>query len=204
MSNTVLASDTDGRIALLMAGEAKGSDPARCDTDGPAGQSPAVVVATSVTSLQHPASGNETTDYPPERHGAETSNVRNLERPKLVVFLPPMPRPTTQFQVLQEWEGTVVERLDSVLKVRLIDKTAPHDGCLHEQTAEIPMDEIEENDWPLVMPGAVFYWSIGYRIESGTRRRESALQFRRLPPLLEYDLRNARDAARARIRHFNW
>jgi hypothetical protein len=51
-----------------------------------------------------------------------------------------------------------------------------------EEEAEIPMDEVSAMDLDLVRPGALFYWSIGYRGHaSGQRSRESLIRFRRLP-----------------------
>lgn len=55
-------------------------------------------------------------------------------------------------------------------------------GLPTEELVEFDLDEITPDDIQMVVPGAVFYWSIGYREErSGERSRSSIIRFRRLP-----------------------
>lgn len=83
------------------------------------------------------------------------------------------------FLTLARWEGRVVEVTPRTLVAVLNDEL---DRTLPEEEAEIPLEEISQADMGLVRPGALFYWSIGYRLHaSGQRSRESIIRFRRLP-----------------------
>jgi hypothetical protein len=82
-------------------------------------------------------------------------------------------------QVLQQWEGTVEEVSSDSFGARIRNLSV--DGA-PEEWATLLLDEISDDERPLVMPGAVFYWSIGYLIEPyGQRRTASTIYFRRLP-----------------------
>lgn len=79
---------------------------------------------------------------------------------------------------LQKWQGYVLKVSDTSLFVRLVDLTqnAP------DEEAEIPIEEISEDDRDLIKPGAIFYWSIGYLDSySGQRSRVSVVRFQRIP-----------------------
>ncbi len=46
-----------------------------------------------------------------------------------------------------------------------------------------PISDVNDADLGLLKPGAVFYWTMGYRInEGGVKTKGSELRFRRLPP----------------------
>jgi hypothetical protein len=93
------------------------------------------------------------------------------------VWRPPAPA-KERFVALQRWEGIVTECRTETFLARLSDLTA--DGV--EEEIELPLSDIAEEDLSLVALGAVFYWSIGYRIDAGGQRwRASTLRFRRLP-----------------------
>jgi len=97
------------------------------------------------------------------------------------------------FTALQRWEGVVTECLEESFVARLTDLT--EEGPLEE--VELALEDVAPEDRSLVGPGAVFYWSIGYRDdESGRRSRESTLRFRRLPVWSEAELEAARERAR--------
>ena len=103
-------------------------------------------------------------------------------------------------QVLQEWEGYVVEIGETDFVARLIDLTA---GSEHEEAeATIPLVEISDDDVARMREGSIFRLVIGYeRSVTGTRKRVSRIVFRDLPVITEADLRDARawaaDMARA-------
>ena len=66
-----------------------------------------------------------------------------------------------------------------------------------EKEAEIPVDEVTEDDRELLAVGAVFYWTIGYDISpAGTRRRTSLLKFRRMPAWTRRDIERVRAEGR--------
>ena len=82
------------------------------------------------------------------------------------------------FQVLQEWEGYVIEIGEDDFTVRLLDLTA---GSSHEEEeAVIPLSEISEDDFKHLRLGSIFRWVIGYeRSTSGTKQRVSQIVFPR-------------------------
>jgi hypothetical protein len=84
----------------------------------------------------------------------------------------------TRFTVEQEFEGMVVsvDQNGDFFVARLADLTAKGP----EEEAEIAFDEISPDDRPLIVPGALFSWSIGKSTETGGQvRRVSELRFRR-------------------------
>lgn len=109
------------------------------------------------------------------------------------VSIPVASLPQAEFDALQKWEGHVVSVSESEFTATLIDLTRP--GV--EEEAVLDLTELSEDDLPLVQPGAVFYWSVGYRVEqSGERSRSSVIWFRRLPAWTEKDIERARRRAR--------
>jgi hypothetical protein len=84
----------------------------------------------------------------------------------------------TRFIVEQEFEGMVVsiDTAGNAFIARLADLTG--DGP--EEEAEIAFDEISPDDRSLIVPGALFSWTIGRATETGGQvRRVSELRFRR-------------------------
>jgi hypothetical protein len=88
-------------------------------------------------------------------------------------------RHQARFELLQQWEGTIegVDADSITASVRdMTDRTMP------DELIEIQRMEFADADADLVAPGAVFYWSIGYRVTpSGTKERLSVIRMRRLP-----------------------
>lgn len=79
---------------------------------------------------------------------------------------------------IQQWEGVVSEVYDDYFVASLRDR----ERLTPDEYAEIFLSEVSEEDLPLVRPGNVFYWNIGYYDSpDGQRRRSSAIRFRRLP-----------------------
>ena len=117
----------------------------------------------------------------------ESIKSLNIPRPEYAVPRP-VGRPSLEgARLVQQWEGTVVDVLPQMLIARLRD-------LLHQQRpeerAEIPLAQVSEPDLPLVSTGAVFYWTVGYRISpSGQRTLASDIRFRRDPCWSESDLR---------------
>ena len=83
----------------------------------------------------------------------------------------------SRFEVLQKWEGIVLDVLTDSFTARLIDLTRA--GA--DEEAEFALDEIDGGDRDLLKPGAVFYWNIGYSDSPTGRARVSIIRFRRLP-----------------------
>jgi len=109
--------------------------------------------------------------------------------------------PTHNFRLLQKWEGFVLQVRKDAFVARLIDQN--HDGP--DEEAEIPLEEISEEDQALVQPGAIFYWSIGYLDSRGGQRiRASVIRFRRLPAWTTEELQAARSKAASMRELLGW
>ncbi|MEN8180191.1 MAG: hypothetical protein ABFS39_16445 [Pseudomonadota bacterium] len=107
------------------------------------------------------------------------------------------------FQVLQEWEGHVIEVCDDHFSAELVDITADESVAMEE--ADFSIDEVSGSDTPLVKPGGVFRWSIGYlRSPGGTKKRVSQIVFRRLPLWTKKDLQQAESLAVKISGSINW
>lgn len=101
-----------------------------------------------------------------------------------------------RFVTLQKWECWVLEVEKGSFTARLVDQT--NRGA--EEEAEFSLEEVPLADLPLVKPGAVFYWNIGYSDSlSGQRTRVSIIRFRRLPVWRADELAAAKKEA-ARLR----
>lgn len=104
---------------------------------------------------------------------------------------------------LQKWEGVVlnIEASANTFFARLHDLTADNP----EEEAEFSIDEVMEDDKNLLMPGAVFYWSIGYHTsETGQQLRASVIKFRRLPAWRGKELKEIESKAREFGRAIGW
>lgn len=88
--------------------------------------------------------------------------------------LPDHPR----FEVLQRWEGTVLEIGENDFSARLQDLT---DIGIDEETT-LFKEDLSQDDRLLLKPGAIFYLNIGYRTSvTGQRFRGLTIRFKRLP-----------------------
>jgi len=118
------------------------------------------------------------------------SKAEKKEQP--VVWLPLKPRKRQTFRSLQKWRGSVISVFNDSFLARLED--LKKDSA--DEEAEIFLAEVSDEDLELVIPGAVFYWTIGYQVDpSGQRRRSSIIRFRRLPVWTQSDLDSATDRA---------
>ncbi len=139
----------------------------------------------------------ENREQPEQRDLSKTGN-----QPHSPIVLPrPARKPQPRFKALQLFEGTVTEAGEEAFVATLRDQTDPADPL---QRATISIDNVWESDRDLIAPGAVFYWSIGYRIEPhGQRSLTSNLRFRRLPAWTPSDLRRTEDVASSLNDFFN-
>jgi hypothetical protein len=102
-------------------------------------------------------------------------------REDVLVRLPSLRESKGRVSVLQRWVGRVENvKVDRFLAV-LVDATNSRNPL---EQVELDLTELSESDLPLLVPGATFYWSIGYRdTPEGQRERISALRFARQPRL---------------------
>jgi len=118
-----------------------------------------------------------------------------------VIVLPGPFKPRHRFKVLQQFEGTLLEISGDECRARIRDLTKP--GFVEEITFSI--EEISESDHNIAVPGAVFYWDIGYqdRID-GQRLRVSSVRFRRIPMWKEKDLISSQREAESLSETLGW
>jgi len=103
----------------------------------------------------------------------------------------PIRQPQSRFLPQNEWEGVVdkIDLDDASFSARLDDLTNP--GTPQEY-AEFYLDDVRQDDRPLVQVGAVFRWVIGKREDQfGTIERTSKIVFRRLPAYSLADIEKA-------------
>jgi hypothetical protein len=114
----------------------------------------------------------------------------------------PAPKRREHVVLHQKWEG-YVERLTSTgFHALLVDITRGDD---EEERTEFDFGEVSDFDRPLIEPGAVFYWSLGYRVRtSGQREGLSVIRFRRMPMWTPQELDEADRAAEATRAVFGW
>jgi len=98
---------------------------------------------------------------------------------------PKMPPWREYSKAIQKWEGSVISVSGDTFKATLSPLVG--DGAVQE--AEIYIEDITPDERPLIEPGAVFYWSIGYLTRPSGRRRESVIRFRRLPTWTSNEVR---------------
>src|SRR5262249_16081638 len=88
--------------------------------------------------------------------------------------------------IAHHWEGTVERVEGDTFSATLRSLSDPDES---EKQAELPKDALNEDDFEMLRPGAVFYWTIGYSISaSGLCSRSSTLAFRRLPAWTKKDV----------------
>ena len=140
----------------------------------------------------------------PARATTSTAGLRNaLSYVKVAPITDPpsSKQKVDHYRALQEWEGTVDSIGDRTFVARLVDRTSPGP----DEEAEFDIDEVSRGDRDLLAPGAIFYWSIGYRDSaSGSRSRTSLLTFRRLPAWTDEEKRQAEKTADEIIEVLDW
>lgn len=120
------------------------------------------------------------------------SYTLGVNKIQFLIVPPSLCQPHEYFHVRQKWEGYVIEVGQDTFWARLV----PITGEGSDLEAEIYLEDVELPDRPLVEPGAVFYWSIGYIVKpSRNRYRASLIRFRRLPPWTRDKLEAARAKA---------
>jgi hypothetical protein len=92
----------------------------------------------------------------------------------------------------QSWEGMVLEILEDSFRARLVDMK----NADQQEEAEILKTAVtDEDDLKLLMPGAIFFWTLGRRVEGRRSEQVSLIQFRRLPIWTEKEIQEAKREA---------
>jgi hypothetical protein len=124
----------------------------------------------------------------------EAEQFAFLDKPEREVRHVVSRAPEGRFLVLQKWEGIVEEVSDDEFTAVLRDVTDP---SREDERSTMLVEDVPFSDRHLLVPGAVFYWSIGYDDSSdGQRRRVSVIRLRRLPAWKPHEV--AASVARAR------
>jgi hypothetical protein len=116
-----------------------------------------------------------------------------IPRQREISFLPPEAPPVDVgrrafFVGLQEWEGVVTLVREDGFTARLIDLTHTNP----DEEADFSTSEMSPDDFDLVVPGAIFRWSVGVlKMPGGAKRPTSQVVFRRLPQWTKRDLDRA-------------
>lgn len=108
--------------------------------------------------------------------------------------------PGEGFVALEIWEGYVHEVSVDTFFVRLVDK----DSGRPEIEAEIYRSVLCADDNDRVHAGDSLDWAIGHWQADPERRQVSYLRLRRMPPLTEEDLAEARRRAEETRRRLGW
>lgn len=121
-----------------------------------------------------------------------TESVRKGEKSvdARLIRLPPAQPSVRRFEVLQQWEGIIIEHDSEVATVELADLTNPGE---RKEIAELSLCEFAVSDRSLLGSGCVFYWTIGYDTTPGGQvRRLSEIRVRRTPRWTETEIENAK------------
>jgi hypothetical protein len=98
-----------------------------------------------------------------------------------------------KIKLLQRWIGRVEEVKPYTFVTVVSDVTNPQNP---PEEVEFDSSELSPDDLPLLVPGAVFYWSIGYQdTPGGQRQRVSVIRFARLPRLSQAAVNRAFEQA---------
>ena len=134
------------------------------------------VVADKPVRMSHPLPND---NGQPAEPSAGVANADIVSPRALLLDKYKVALPLPAFEVRQQWEGTVSEVGDSEFVAVLADLTEPTRA---REQAVFSLDEVPDEDHELVVPGGVFYWSIGYeRGRGGQKKSTSLIRFRRLP-----------------------
>lgn len=133
----------------------------------------------------------------------ERKSPSNGDSDDIQEIIPEIPQTATKirdiaFRSLERWEGVVDELKGNEIFVRLYSDSIPN--C-HE-TAVLSTNDVDPDDRELLVPGGVFYWSIGYRDGPSGRETISVMRFRRLPAWDEKRLNKVRREADELFKHF--
>jgi hypothetical protein len=110
--------------------------------------------------------------------------------------------PIAILQPIQSWEGVVLDVAHDTFSVRLVDLS----GDRPEEEMELDKQELSDFDLELLDTGAIFYWTIGYRIRMprGARERVSQIRFRRLPAWTSSEIAAAEESAERLADELDW
>jgi len=85
----------------------------------------------------------------------------------------------TYFEIEKKFEAYVIEVTDDSLFARIVDEDQPDETI----QAEIPLKHVRLCERDMVIPGAGFFWRLGFlKNEYGLKRPESQIRFKPVIP----------------------
>lgn len=114
----------------------------------------------------------------------------------------PLPGISTRFQALQEWEGYVLSVGETTFSARLLDLTGGDE--VEKEEADLLIQDLKDDDRDLLVPDAIFRWSIGYLFIGGSKRRTSQIIFRRLPRWTDEEFNKADQDGKVIASNISW
>jgi hypothetical protein len=112
-------------------------------------------------------------------HGSTEQAQESKSQINPLVSFQRSPSPLRRFEVLQCFEGTIQEVNADSFWAELRDLTNTSNP---PESIELPRSEVSAPDHPLLEPGGIFYWSIGYETSpTGQIRRVAEIRMRRSP-----------------------
>jgi len=108
--------------------------------------------------------------------------------------------PKGRYILLKKYEGFVTSRGEKSFTARLSENASDYPVL----EAEFDLEELSETDRSLAVDGAALVWTMGYRYEGNTRKRESLIYLRRLPPWKDAEAELAKKAADELTRDILW
>jgi hypothetical protein len=109
-------------------------------------------------------------------------------------------RPDDRYKLLKKYEGFVTAHSNDGFSARLSEN--PKDYPTIE--AEFDLEELSEADRRLLVDGASLVWTIGYRYDGSTCKRESAIYLRRLPAWSDEEIAKATQATESLTSDIPW
>jgi hypothetical protein len=109
-------------------------------------------------------------------------------------------RHDARYILLKKYEGVVTSRGEQSFTARLFENASDYPVV----EAEFDLDELSETDRELAVEGASLVWTIGYGYDGSTRKRESAIYLRRLPPWSDKEIEQGSRAAEDLTRGIQW
>ena len=109
-------------------------------------------------------------------------------------------RPDDRYILLKKYEGFVSGRSNDGFSARLFETAGDYPAL----EAEFDLEELSETDRELAVEGAPLVWTIGYRYDGSTRKRESVIYLRRLPAWSAAEVAQAKKATEELTRDIAW
>jgi hypothetical protein len=107
------------------------------------------------------------------------------------------------FVTEQRWHGYVSSIEGDTFNAVVFD-TEPSEGD-EPETVEFRCDEVNELMRPLIAPGAIFFWDIGFQVDPGGQRlRQSTISFPMIPAVTKQQRDEAIASARSRFKELGW